>query len=165
MHSSEGRWTGSWHRLATSLTNRQQPAESWADMACRVFGEPWLEPVLRAGAALNGRGHEAPTQDAGLREAAAAVWTAALDGQERHRRAAALQNPSAAASLAAAAEQVHRDVVCLVEEIEACSARLLCESLPRDVAHNDVRELADNLRSVRLAWSELDASDPPFSLS
>lgn len=164
MYSSERRLAGIWRRLATSLTNGQQPSESWANMACRMFGEPWLEPVLRAGAALNGRSNEVVVQDEALHEAASAVWSAALDGQERHRRASALRDPSAAAALAAAAEQVHRDVVRLVDEIEACSARLGWESSSSDVSHSDVRDLADRLHSVRLARAEIDACEPPFLL-
>lgn len=147
-------WSERRERVAGALLNRRDPG-TWAHRACVTFGSPWLDLVLRAGAAKEAA--EARCSEAEVRAidaAAADVWSVALEAQARHRQV--LADEPVSRELAS----VHARLAETVTEMEAVVAdaqvRSASTSSPLSTGRHD---RGDELRALREAAAEVERAD------
>jgi hypothetical protein len=143
-------------RTLSRLFRNQPGPEHWSHEACWRFGSPWLELVLRAGAARDAASTGTRSGLDLIDEAAQRVWSLADRAQAEHRRTDG--TPAVARRLA----EAHQELTGIVTELEAmvaAAARPLTTAVLRDRTD----DVLDRLVARRLATAELERADRPAS--
>lgn len=119
------------------------------------FGSPWLELVVRAGAARDAAATTCTRSELDLiDEAAQRVWSLADRAQAEHRQT----DGSAAVALRLA--NAHHELSTIVSEIEAMVAAA-ASPLTAPVLRDRTDDVLDRLVALRLATAELERMDRP----
>lgn len=151
MLSSEDR-----RRAVRRWTNVELVTTDWHTRACRTFGSPWLELVVRAGRANAIAGAAAgETHRELIAQANERVWALSELAQDRHRRSAALRDIRHAEMLRTA----HARITSLVEELEQSALEFhrarVSDDLERSMS--DLDDLALRLKASVEAMSEIES--------